>query len=520
MAEVKKQPVQTNLEKLITGLFLLKIKHESEEARYSAIGRQTFGYIVVNKRHVYASEIKRVLNELHLTHALLAEVKELKKTRKSQYEPEEIISYYDGIFLDLVHQLKDKVLRLIDYMAANEVRKKPYDEPENIKVTKLISKHSEVVDKIGIKALIEQWGQDTSVIGIVLRRRTQHHHFQSKLQSDKNFMDTKTSKFVLSNIERLTDYGKQRMSELETDAYAKYRDNIVDKQALTLANIESNLEQLADNLLKHYSLPTEDEQKVQIVNDYTAFLSSLDIKNDANISKLQPEIKILFGESLKAIKKDAPAFKSIYLTGSVGRGEFIVGSSDLNLYMITEGQTLEFDSELPFTLHVISEEDFLSDKHQKDRFIIWSDGVLLEGHEYKFKTDDFPKPGTLLALLLNKGYAEKLKKFKDEVIKLVNPTNVELRLYALKIAKIEMDYDFGVAMSNKPFYSASRKAKIAHVKQVFPGHTRTNILEQIYDGANVKHEDFVVLIDAFLESAKSTYPKMLAVKESIDKEKG
>ena len=35
------------------------------------------------------------------------------KVGEKSYQPEEIISYYNGIFLDQVHQLKDKLFRMI-----------------------------------------------------------------------------------------------------------------------------------------------------------------------------------------------------------------------------------------------------------------------------------------------------------------------------------------------------------------------------------------------------------------------
>jgi hypothetical protein len=162
-------------------------------------------------------------------------------------------------------------------------------------------------------------------------------------------------------------------------------------------------------------------------------------------------------------------------------------------------------------MHILTEKDLMSETHQKDRFIIWSDGLLLKGKPIKFNEKDFPKPGMALCMLLNKGVVEKLKSLQDELRSLIDPTELELRLFSLKAVRIMMDYDYGVAMSNRPMFTASRKEKLIHTKNVFPGGRRTDMLAQIYYGAKVNVENLSKLIDAFLESAQPSYEHMLNV---------
>jgi hypothetical protein len=83
-----------------------------------------------------------------------------------------------------------------------------------------------------------------------------------------------------------------------------------------------------------------------------------------------------------------------------------------------------------------------------------------------------------------------------------------------------MDYDFATAMTNKPFYSASRAKKIEHTKAEFPKETRTLIIEQIYKGINISLDSLKGLVEAGLGTMRKTYPKLeeLEVREKSDQE--
>jgi hypothetical protein len=161
---------------------------------------------------------------------------------------------------------------------------------------------------------------------------------------------------------------------------------------------------------------------------------------------------------------------------------------------------------------------FLSEAHKKERFICWSDGVLLFGEDIRFDKKDFPRPGTLLCLLLNSGFIEELEKIKTDVAALTKPTPAILRQYSLKAVKIMLDFDFGVAMANKPFYTASRSEKIKYTKESWPNERRTTTFEQIYYKGIIKQEDFPMVIDTFLENARKNYDKMLEIEAEIIKD--
>lgn len=513
MATVQTEDQDNPLVKLNKGLLLLNLKKEVDEAAYSVIDRVTFGHQVVKDRHTYSSELIRVMDELQLTADLVAEIEEPKRLKHKTHEPEELITYYSGIFLGLVHQIKDKLIRLVDFMAAEESQKRPYQEPKKVSPSGLISKHEELIDKIGIRDEITQWAEDSPTIGVILRKRTKHHHFASRLQLDSDFQNIKMSKLMLAppTTAPLTEYGKQYMEKLGKDSYQKLKSDTMEKQETSIKVISNNLNAIAEKLIEHFDIPNTTEETAKISAEYMEFLGSLKIKNEASMVKITPDAKQMTDELLKTTEKMGDQVLAAYIVGSSVRGEFISGSSDVNVYVITKDFTQIYDSEQPATLYILSEKDFLSEEHKKARFICWSDGVLVLGKPYKFKEKEFPKPGTKLCMLLNRGVIERLEEYREKVKALEEPTPTELRLYGLKVTKIMLDYAFGVAMSNKPYYSASRKKKIEHIKSAFTNAPITLTLEQIYYGALIRQEDIITLIDTFIANNRKNYEKQEVV---------
>jgi hypothetical protein len=111
---------------------------------------------------------------------------------------------------------------------------------------------------------------------------------------------------------------------------------------------------------------------------------------------------------------------------------------------------------IPLDIHFLSEEEFISDQNKKYRFISKYDGLLIKGKEFKIDEKEFPKPGLFLAIQLNKEFIEKLENIKNYIVGLNNPTTEILRFNSLKAIRIMIDFLFGVAISNEPFYTSSR----------------------------------------------------------------
>lgn len=517
--------VESKLSQLNRGLLVLNIKKEMEESAYTAMDRITKNRKVVQRRQEYCSEIERVIYEAKLTTHLLSEVQTETKVGSKVHPPEEVISYYNGIFLDQVHQLKDKLFRMVALIllvpeTAQDNQKK---DPKEIKYQSFMDKNEAELKKIDVFELLSQWGSGN--LAVALSKRTHHHHFVSTLHLNDDFQKIKMSRLMLNPVQPvlLSEFGRKKMTEIGEESFKKWREEIVQKQQNTIDEIEQNIEQVAEKLITHFKIPATPEEAASIVNGYTEFLSSFDIENQTSASKIPEDLKKFIDEMVTLGKKMfGEKLNSVYLVGSCARGEFIPGSSDINMYFILdeEGTDSIFRDHHPLmNITILTKNAFMLDQHKKDRFICWSDGILLHGEGIKFDKKEFPKPGTLLCLLLNRGFIEKLEAIKYEVAALDNPSAKTLRPYTLKATKIVMDFDFGVAMANKPFYTASRIGKINYTKEAWPNERRTITLEQLYkDNASIRQADFAMLVDVFLENARPNYQKLLDVEAEIVKD--
>jgi len=516
---------ESNLTKLKTGLLFLDFDQTNNEPEYEAIGRMTKKHSTISKRYQYAQDLERSFIEAKLTSKLLLDADKSVNVDENIFEPEEIISYYDGIFLEYIHQVKDKLFRLIWWIIQNDDVENKIEEPDSIKLGNFKS-HKDLLLAIGIEEYMEEWNQELSNgIATALRKRTQHHHFISKLRLNEDFQKVKMSKSMLSSasIWYLSEYGKDKMKQIGEASYKKWRDDVINKQKSTLDQIEGNLENISKKLIEFYKFPVEPKEQAEIINEYTEQQKKFDIENRTSLAKVDKTIKSLIDAFIfhtKSFFNDH--LISIYLVGSVPRGEFIPGSSDINIIIITNSDAFDsFPSRMDPLLNVkfFSESSFLSEKNKKWRFVCWSDGLLVEGKQFKFNKDDFPKPGTFLTLLLNSDSIDELEGLKNKVAGLRSPSKDKMRFFCLEAVKLMLDFGFGVAMANKPFYTCSRKDKVEYIKKAFPTALRqTKTFETIYKGATVNQEDYIFMVDEFLKNARKNYIKLTEVAQSATKD--
>src|SRR3989338_2744178 len=515
----KKQKMETYKEfiDLKSGLLFLDFQQGTEEPEYEAMGRITKKHKVFQTRWQYANDLERAIKELELTSIFLLETNQSISAHGKQFDSEEIISYYEGIFLDCVHQIKDKLFRLVWWMLQDEDSKTHPNEPDNIKI-KSFKPYEALLKYIGVLDLLKEWNQDAnSGIAVALKKRTHHHHFVSKLQLDTDYQKIRMSKIAFSGM--LSEYGKTRVQQISNESYVKWKALIVDKQEQTQKLVLQNINGISKELIKHFKIPTDVSKYAEVIDKYVETQKRFDIENKTDQSKIKPEIKKITDEF---IKFNSEFFKekliSIYLTGSVPRGEFVPGASDINLIIIVNFNTY---GTLPpkvnpfIDVYIFGEQEFLSKQNKKWRFICWSDGLPIYGKEYDFDKKEFPKPGTLLTLLLNRGFIEKLEEIKNQVSRLENPNKQILRYFSLKAVKIMLDFQFGVAMANRPFYTSNRAEKIRYIKQ-FPNiHKQINTFESIYKNGIIHSQDFSMIIDTFLENARRNYKKIIEIEEEI-----
>jgi len=518
--------VETPLGVLNRGLLLLNIKQEMEESAYTAMDRITKNRKVVSRRQEYGSDIERVIQEAKLTTQLMKNIDEEIKSGDKVFNPEELINYYNGIFLDQVHQIRDKLFRMINFLlldleTAQDNQKRDLSK---LRYAKIVEDNEQELKEAGIHDLLSEWYTPGTNIVVAIDKRTQHHHLVSTLKLNSDYQNIQMSRMMLSpvSITYLSGYGKKRMKEIGDDSFKKWRDDIIDKQQKTIDQIEGNINQIATKLVAHFAIPAKPEEYAPIVASYQDFLSSFDIHNKAEKSKVDPVFMEMIEGSVEIARQSfGDTLLSVYLVGSCGRGEFIPGSSDLNLYFIfgNEAETHKSVDKYPLlNATFLTEKIFLSDAGKKDRFICWSDGIHIFGKKYDFDKKDFPKPGTLLTLLLNRNTITTLEALRDEVSALDTPTPRTMRRYSLKAVKMMLDFDFGVAMANKPLYTASRSEKIKYIKKSWPNERRVTTFEQIYKSGSIRQEDFSMMIDTFLKNAKSNMEKMLEIEKEIKRD--
>lgn len=518
------QDTSSNLSKLSTALLVLNLHKEVEEAGYSAIGRITLNRQIFSLRHEYASEIERVLSEIRLTMHFLSTLSEDTVTDGNVFYSDDLVNYFNGIYLDQLHQLKDKLLQLLHFMlmvteTTPDSLKQELKKPS---VSKILKKHGEKLTEIGIYNSVSDW--DEGPIKVALAKRTNHHHYVSSLKLNVDVQKVHMSRMMLSPVAQnhLSEYGKQRLKEIGEESFKKFKEELVSKHETTFARINKNIELISAKLIEHYKLPKSPEEYSKYINEHMEFLAALEINNESNLSKVDKKIKDLLDSMMESAKhRFGSELESVYLVGSVGRGAYIPGSSDVNLYFIFNSEqeiSYAVESNPIMDVKFFSKKTFFDKSHLKERFICWSDGAVILGKPQEFEVKEFPKPGTLLSILLNSNFAEELESIKNKVKLLHEPSEEVLRAFSLRVAKIMMDFDFGIAISNKPFYSASRIKKLEYVKEMWTSHKRTLIFEQIYQGRILMQADFEVLIDAYMEDTVVQYKKMTDLAKDIELE--
>ncbi|MBI2921578.1 MAG: hypothetical protein HYY18_10895 [Planctomycetes bacterium] len=517
MTTEKSTGTSSRLTLLRTGIAVMRLQRQVAEPGPAAAGFTTFEQQVMEKRNEYAMELERVLDELKLTTALLAEVAGSKEVSSRTHEPEELINYYSGVFFDLVHQTKDKLIRLVELILRTGPFRKKYKELESVRVAAFLKRHGSTLEAIGIKSLLEEWKDDgNGPLSVVLKHRTQHHHNLSKLQYDNKFLNVRMSKILrMPQYSTLfSEEGRRMIEEIGAKSLETLKADLLKKQTDTIELVEKNLNQIASRLIEHFKIPTDVAELVRTVTGYSATLRAQEVSNETSAAKLQFDVAHLKEELTACATKlgCADEILSVYVVGSAARGELARSRLQVDVYVITKNVTIDDACGPEIHMRVLSQSDFASEKHKKDRFICWSDGLLLVGSAYKFEERDFPRPGVLLAILLNENVEAELESGKGEASKMNDEEFEALRRLSLRVAKLGLDFLFALAMSIKPFYSSSRRRRIEHIKATLPPDLRFGALEQLYHGGTYRQADLVSVIELLLQLVRRELPKLLVAK--------
>lgn len=515
------KPYKNNFEKLKSGTLFRSIQKENGEPENVALGQISKELSFLQRQSQYVGEIERVFKELSLTVSLIKGCKtaELPEGVTRQ----ELLAYYQGNFLTLVHQMKDKIMQIVNLITETTIPEKPSKESD-ISVTDLLKKKEAILDTIGIKEAIKEWEQDSSTSGIAvaLRKRTHHHHRVSGLRYDKDYLNLGFTDIATqpSFQAGLSDYGKEHIEKMRLESTERLFASALSKTESTLKKIEENIETISGALVTYFKLPISQEEASEIITKQGEMLSSFDLKNRCSIDKVQEPHKSLLTELVEKMKVEyGDQVVAVYLVGSLPRGEYEEGYSDVNLYVVldVEEESQHLRENSWFSLRVLSKKFFLSEAGHRFRIIAKADGILLYGIDLT-KDEKLPKAGLFLSLILFGDILEILDEAKRWME--ANPTasQGQISRKSRKLAKRILDFIYGVAMSNKPQYTASRKERVEIILKEFPDKKVIDTLMGMTRYGVGEFESFKNTFEGIRPNAEKNLKKMIDVKVAIDKQ--
>lgn len=513
------ESLKTNFDKLKAGCLFRSLRKENGEPENIAISQISKELRFLQRQSEYVNEIERVLKELRLTVFLIKECQ--NRDPVTDMSRQELLAYYQGVFFTLVHQIKDKMVQLVHLITEEDVPKKPAIE-KDVSVSDLLRKKAGQLQDIGIEDEIRQWEQDdkTSKIAVVLRKRRHHHHLISRLRYDQDYLNLGLTDIAAqpSFRDQLTDYGKEQMDKMKMESTERLFSSATSKAEDTLKEIEGNIERVSATLVTHFKLPISQEEMSAIVSEHSKMLSSFDVKNRCSADKISEPYKSMLDDLVARAQTQYKEIVAIYLVGSLGRGEYEEGYSDVNVYIIldvNDEQGRAVREDFMFSLGVFSRAEFLAESSKKYRIIAKADGILLFGED--LVKDEKPKAGLLLALTLNEDILETM----DEAIQWMNEnpraTPLAISKKSRRLAKCFIDFIYGVVMANKPQYTSSRTERVERINEMYPENkTMLETLMGVSRHGVGEFESFKNMIEGFRQKAEMNLEKMQNVREHLD----
>lgn len=506
------------------------LKKENTEPENLAIGQVSKELRFLQRHSEYISEIDRILRELRLTLTLIRTVAKNSLHEEIGVTRHDMVIYFQGVFLNLVHQTKDRIVQLVHLITENEIPMKPTKE-KDISVSQLLKNKKETLEKIGIYSEIADWDQDNSVgaIPVALRKRTDYHHRISSLRYNSDYLNLGFTEIASTPQfqESLSDYGKKRVEKMKQDSTKNLLSDAENKAEHTLKTIENNIETISGKLIKYFDIPVDQQEVANIVNENSQMDDSFKVKNFSSFHKIPEYHKKKLEQFISEVKnKFAEIIKTIYLVGSLGRDDYEETFSDINIYVVFEDAKYSRDNmelvlnAIPYgqelDLRMFNTTHFLAPTAKKYRFIVKADGLLLLGEDL-LAQERLPNAGLLTSFILNEDIIDDLNRALKWIENNPEATPMAISKKSRKTAKRIIDFLYGIVMSNKPQYTSSRNERVAKMKEAHPENEETiDTIVGVSKYGVGEVESYKNLIEGFRHIAEKNIDKMSKVKKALE----
>ncbi len=525
---------KSNLNNLCTRLLIDVFKQKLSEPHCLAINcdSATTGYL--QSRFDYANEVKRVLVDLKRVRSLMKYEYDESFLKAEGLSKEDIIIFYQGYFLDLVHQLKDKLIKM-SYLLENDIDSSEEFTIEDLKKKvrssdQKLKKYLSAIKSKKLEDLMSKWDADDhsgqSGIQVCLRKRTGYHHFLSTLHQNQDFNEIKGLRIVLSMSGVLTTEGEKLLQEKRDKTLEDFSTVSQKQLEKTFDEIYKNIDDIALLFINELGYPLVGEGDKKVINEYLQFSNTLKIVNLTNFDAIDATHKNWINDMIELCKcRYGNDLRSIYLLGSLARGEHEEGVSDTNIYIILEKGAKEIDKESAKLLReikndvkVINISDFLGEEYKKDRFICTFDGILLYGK--MLPHEEFPQSGSELTYLLNKDLVSEMQEIRkwceDDTVE-KGPEDLTERCQYLSSKIIHFLY--GVVDANHPGnYTFSRKLRINAINKHYPENKEALSNLEMARVSNINNvSSLLAILDVFEPIVARDIEK---IKKVLDKKNG
>lgn len=517
------------LDNLKSGLLITSIKGEIRQPHNYAMDRVPANFSRWQTASQYFIDIERILREMKSSVSYVSIMPDDAFLEAHSVTPEDYVMYHQGYFLDLVHQLKDKLCQLISAVMTPDDNYSKNNERSAQKIKKIIShKYVERVPKL--VEYLQEW-DDTAgkgAIAIALKKRTSYHHFKNPLSATEEYMRAKTSRFLLSQSNKipLSELGRQTITERGSQSFQSWQADTSTKMSCTLTEIEKSAQKISKTIVLYLKFKTKDSKMgVRVLRQYVKLYELLEVKRSPyTITSVSPAfielIPILKGLIDAGLQNNFIAF---YVVGSVARGGFRDGISDINIVIITKDGIAESEESLlyiietplralgiPSDIRILSEQKFLHLSNEKIRFVCQTDGFLASGCDL-LSNEKERRKSFKLAWLLNSDFKENISLVKMQLLDTTQDlSDRELELLARNVAKCAYRLEFSMVIGNNTRYASDFREMRELMNFYYPQNRKFNevLFKMITDRFRIERNGLLGIIDSIEEKLFPLYDKM------------